>query len=65
METNNKEKVYAALREAGDWMSIVQVAEATGITRTTASKFLDFLVYEGKIETRDMGPARMFRLKEG
>lgn len=64
VKVNNKEKVYKVLRQEGDWMSIVQVAEKAGLTRTTASKYLHVLAAEREeVETKKFAQAQVFRVK--
>ncbi|MDP2954491.1 MAG: hypothetical protein Q8O76_14405 [Chloroflexota bacterium] len=63
METSNKEKVYEVLKKEGDWMSIVQVAKAAGLTRTTASAYLHVMAAEGRIEEKKFAQAWVFRVK--
>lgn len=64
---NNMDKVKEVLeKEEGNdgWLTIGEVAEKAGLSRTTASKFLYILVAEGKAEIWEVGPARLFRLKK-
>jgi len=63
VETNNKEKIRETLKKEGDWMSIVQVAKATGLSRTTTSKFLWLLAAEGRADHRKFAQAEAFRVK--
>ena len=58
---SNEENVLKALKEEGDWMSITQVAEKAGLSRTTTSKYLWMLVTGGKAETKRFASAQIFR----
>ncbi|MFA6225508.1 MAG: PAS domain S-box protein [Methanoregula sp.] len=43
-------------------MTIEQVSRQLTINRTTAAKYLNFLIASGKIEKRNLGPAKIFTL---
>jgi len=58
----NKEKVCSVLEREKDWMSIVQVAEKSGLSRQTASKYLWILTADGKAEIRKFATAQTFRV---
>ena len=59
-DMGNKKKVYSVLEK--DWMSILQVAEKSGLTRQTASKYLWILTADGKVEVRKFATAQTFRV---
>ena len=50
------------IRENPRGLNIREIAELTGVSRISASKYLDVLAAEGKIEVRVMGKARVFYL---
>ena len=58
----NKEKIYDVLEK--DWMSIVQVADKSGLSRVTTAKYLWILTAEGRAEHRKFAQAQTFRVKE-
>jgi PAS domain S-box-containing protein len=43
-------------------LTIEQVSRQLAINRTTAAKYLNFLIASGKIEKRNLGPAKIFTL---
>lgn len=43
-------------------LTIEQVSRQLGINRTTAAKYLNFLIASGQIRKRDLGPAKIFTL---
>ena len=66
MERDTKGLVLKVLQEAypGD-LSILEAAGRAGVARNTASTWIRVLVAEGLLEsTRDVGNAKMFRLKK-
>ncbi len=53
-------KIMKVLREYPEGVTIRTLAEKTGISRNTISKYLDILMALGRIEMRSVGPAKVF-----
>lgn len=53
-------KIMKVLREYPEGVTIKTLAEKTGISRNTISKYLDILMALGRIEMRSVGPAKVF-----
>ena len=43
-------------------LTIEQVSRQLSINRTTAAKYLNFLIASGQIKKRNLGPAKIFTL---
>jgi len=64
MEENNfKKKIIKNLKEHPEGLTILTIAENTGINRLTVSKYIFGLVSEGLISQRRVGPAKLCYLK--
>ncbi|MEM3609596.1 MAG: PAS domain-containing protein [Candidatus Aenigmatarchaeota archaeon] len=51
-------------KEKKTWMSIKEVSNILKINRNATAKYLDILAYEGKLLTKDKGPAKLYRIVE-
>ncbi|MCP1661616.1 MAG: PAS domain S-box protein [Methanocalculus sp. MSAO_Arc1] len=52
------------LRKAPRGMSVGEIADAIGINRNTAARYLDMLLVAGKVEMRTFGKAKVFFLSQ-
>lgn len=60
-----KEKILDALEDSDFDLSIGELAERTGISRDTASKYVNVLKAEEKVElSRTVGNAKLYKVKE-
>jgi PAS domain S-box-containing protein len=55
-------RITQLLAENPAGLTIEQVSRQLTINRTTAAKYLNFLIASGKIEKRNLGPAKIFTL---
>ncbi len=55
-------RITQLLVEHPSGLTIEQVSRQLAINRTTAAKYLNFLIASGKIEKRNLGPAKIFTL---
>ena len=55
-------RITQLLAENPSGLTIEQVSRQLAINRTTAAKYLNFLIASGKIEKRNLGPAKIFTL---
>lgn len=55
-------RITQLLADNPSGMTIEQVSRQLAINRTTAAKYLNFLIASGKIEKRNLGPAKIFTL---
>ncbi|MDP3564615.1 MAG: PAS domain S-box protein, partial [Methanoregula sp.] len=55
-------RITQLLAENPSGLTIEQVSRQLTINRTTAAKYLNFLIASGKIEKRNLGPAKIFTL---
>jgi len=55
-------RITQLLAENPAGLTIEQVSRQLAINRTTAAKYLNFLIASGKIEKRNLGPAKIFTL---
>jgi len=55
-------RITQLLAENPAGLTIEQVSRQLSINRTTAAKYLNFLIASGKIEKRNLGPAKIFTL---
>jgi PAS domain S-box-containing protein len=55
-------RITQVLAENPAGLTIEQVSRQLAINRTTAAKYLNFLIASGKIEKRNLGPAKIFTL---
>jgi len=53
-------KIMKVLRNCPEGVTIRTIAEKTGISRNTISKYLEILMALGKIEMKNVGPAKVF-----
>lgn len=58
-----KEKILELLQSIHDGLTITEVSRRLGVHYTTASKYLAVLKAEGKLECRDIGMAKLFKVK--
>jgi len=59
-----KKEIIKTLKSHSDGLTITDISKILHIHYTTASKYLAVLEAEGKIVHRDIGMAKLFRLKE-
>lgn len=66
-EENSKQKIFEVIEKAGSQdLSIQEIAEISGLSRETVSKYVGILEAEKKIAlTRRIGKAKMYRLIGG
>lgn len=64
VETGDIERIRELLGEHKQGLTIDEVSRFLGINRSTASKYLNSLVYSGAATIRRLGPAKLFYLKE-
>ena len=62
-QENNRKKVVQVLKEHPEGLTITQIAEKSGMTRQTSSKYVFALTFEGSVECREIGPAKLCYLK--
>ncbi|PKL57859.1 MAG: histidine kinase, partial [Methanomicrobiales archaeon HGW-Methanomicrobiales-5] len=55
-------RITQLLADNPSGLTIEQVSRQLTINRTTAAKYLNFLIASGKIEKRNLGPAKIFTL---
>lgn len=55
-------RITQLLADNPSGLTIEQVSRQLAINRTTAAKYLNFLIASGKIEKRNLGPAKIFTL---
>ncbi|MEN6609358.1 MAG: PAS domain S-box protein [Methanoregulaceae archaeon] len=58
----NREKILGLLKDNPRGLNIREIAELIGMSRTSATKYLDVLTAEEKIEVRSMGNAKVFHV---
>ncbi|NIM46958.1 MAG: winged helix-turn-helix transcriptional regulator [Candidatus Aenigmarchaeota archaeon] len=64
MEENNfRERIIENLKEHPEGLTILNIAENTGINRITVSKYIFGMVSGGLIFQRKVGPAKLCYLK--
>lgn len=56
---DTKETLFELLLESERALTISELAEKSGITRQTASKYLEVLKAEGHVEVREVGQAKL------
>lgn len=64
-EEKTKERILATLRENKDGLTISDISRILDLHYTTASKYLAVLEAERKLVRRDIGMAKVFKIKEG
>ncbi len=65
MEENNfRQKIIKSLKEHPEGLTILNIAENTGINRITVSKYIFGLVSEKLVFQRRVGPAKLCYLKK-
>lgn len=52
--------ILNALKKSGTSLTILEIAERTGIHRVTASKYLSALEAKGHVSRRDVGKAKLY-----
>ncbi len=60
-----EQKIVSLLRRNSDGLTIKELSEQAGLHPSTASKYLVFLEAKGAIICREIGMARLFKLKKG
>jgi len=58
-------KILDVLRKYKDGLTTVNVAKEADISKTTAIKYLASLRAEGKVDYVEVGPSKLWRIKEG
>ncbi len=65
MEENDfREKIIEDLKEHPEGLTLLNIAENTGINRITVSKYIFGMVSGGLVFQRRVGPAKLCFLKE-
>jgi DNA-binding IclR family transcriptional regulator len=59
MENNFMERVLQEIKKHQEGLTILDIAEKTGINRVTVSKYVLVLAAEGKITQRKVGTAKL------
>ena len=63
VENNFKEKIIKSLRKHPEGLTILEIAEKTGINRITVSKYIYGMTFEGLIFQRRVGTSKLCYLK--
>jgi len=63
-ERETRERIIATLSANKEGLTISDLSRVLGIHYTTASKYLAVLEAENKLTHRDIGMAKVFKLKE-
>ena len=63
VENNFKNRIVADLKKHPEGLTIMNIAENTGINRVTVSKYVLVLVAEGMVSQREIGTAKLCYLK--
>jgi DNA-binding IclR family transcriptional regulator len=64
IENHFKERIAENLKKHPEGLTIMNIAENTGINRVTVSKYVLVMVAEGVLEQRSIGTAKLCHLKE-
>lgn len=64
MNGETKSSILEILAERPRGLTISEVADETDINRVTASKYLEVLRSEGKLEVREVGQAKLHYAKQ-
>jgi len=62
-QERNRKRVLKVLKDHPEGLTIKQIAKESGMTRQTSSKYVLALTFEGKVECREIGPAKLCYLK--
>ena len=62
-ENHFRERIIANLKEHPEGLTILDIADGTGINRLTVSKYIFGLTYEGLVSQRRVGPAKLCYLR--
>lgn len=57
--TDNKAQILELLQNRPRGATISEISEQLGISRPTASKYLEILVAEGEVDQREVGNAKL------
>jgi response regulator of citrate/malate metabolism len=57
-------KIKDALKDKPKGLTIAEISKATGLGRITVKKYLLYLLSKKEVEMRQVGPAKIFYLKE-
>ena len=57
-------KIKGALKDKPKGLTIAEISKATGLGRITVKKYLLYLLSKKEVEMRQVGPAKVFYLKE-
>jgi predicted transcriptional regulator len=64
-EISKKDKIYDSIKKNQKDMSIQEIADDSGISRETVSKYVGILEAEGKIRlSRIIGKAKLYELSK-
>ncbi|NIO44412.1 MAG: winged helix-turn-helix transcriptional regulator [Candidatus Aenigmarchaeota archaeon] len=63
VENNFRKRIIKNLEKHPEGLTILSIAENTGINRITVSKYVFGLVSEGLISQRRIGPAKLCYLR--
>ncbi|RLI35253.1 hypothetical protein DRO55_05460 [Candidatus Bathyarchaeota archaeon] len=64
MSSYYERKILSVLKKHRDGLTTVNIAKEADISKTTALKYLASLRAEGKIDFIEVGPAKLWRIKE-
>ncbi|MBN1390901.1 MAG: PAS domain S-box protein [Candidatus Thermoplasmatota archaeon] len=56
--------ILRALRSSPRGLSITEISRSIGLNRNSTAKYLDVLLYTGRIEVRNMGRAKLYYLSQ-
>jgi len=63
IEVKTKENILKELAKTNKGLTIKELAKSCNASRYTIAKFLQRLIGEGKVEVREVGPAKLHYLK--
>ncbi len=64
VKDNIEQEIVKILEDNSDGLTINQVSEKANLYRATASKYLMLLEAQGVVQVREIGPAKLYILKD-
>lgn len=64
MNSSRKNRILEFLSENPRGSTISEISEEMGMSRPTASKYLEILIAEGKVDQREVGRAKLHYLEK-
>jgi predicted ArsR family transcriptional regulator len=61
--TSYKERIIEVISESDVGLTTVDVAKKAGVSKTTVIKYLSVLSSEGEVEFVEVGPSKLWRIK--